>query len=821
MATIPSNYRALEKSARHPRSGARLIGSADPAETISVSVRLRRRLDAPPLPDPIALAAAPKGSKPYLSREDFATHYGAAQADIDKITRFAKANSLDVIESSVARRTVVLQGSIGQITKAFAVELDIYETPDERYRGHESNLSVPLEIADAVEGIFGLDNRKMARPGLQKAPIQNLTTPVEATVPLTPPHVAQLFNFPASPTASGETIAIFEFGGGFLLTDVQLFFKSLQLPVPSINVVSVDGATNAPDSTSYTTETLLDIGVAGSTAPGAKLVVYFAPWTEQGWIDVITKAVHDATNNPSVISISYGWPENDTFEGLTWSPAILQAISQTFQEAAALGVTIFVSSGDAGSSCGVGDGKAHVLYPGSDPYVTCCGGTTISNVSGANFTENTWQGTGGGISDIFPPPPWQMAANVPPSANGGGHKGRGVPDVAGNADPSSGYTLFQSGQNIGAVGGTSAVAPFYAGMTALINAGLGEPVGYLNPNLYTMPYSYVFRDINDGISNGAYKSGPGWDPCTGLGSISATALETALCGVGLPVAVADFNNKLYLVWKGMERDDRVWFNSFDGKNWGTQQQVPGILSSTGVALAVYGGKLFMAWKGMLSDQGIYYTTFNGTTWAPQQQVPGVGTSVGPRLAIAGNNLFMAWKGEENDQRIFYSQFNGSTWTAQQAVTNVATSVGPALAVFNNTLYMAWKGMNSDQGIWWSKFTGAGFAPQQQIAGWSTEGPSLVVLGNALYALWKGMSSDQSLWYSTFNGTSWAAQKQIPGVWSSVGPGAAIFNNTLYMAWKGMLGDQRIWFTTFNGTAWAAQQVVPGVGGTSPDLTKTS
>ena len=831
MSQTPVNYHAIVGSERKARSGAKRTGATDPNEVFTVSVRVRRRTDAPPLPDLASLAATPVGERKYLSREDFAAHYGAAQADLDKIAQFAKANNLEVLESSIPRRTVVLKGTAAQMSKAFAVELGTYETPTEKYRGREGAVHIPTDLANIVEGVFGLDDRQMARPQIRRSGLKVAdASPAQATVPLTPPQVAQLYGFPATPNASGQTIGILEFGGGYKLSDVQLFYKSVGAPLPSITAVSIDGQPNAPGSDDYTMETLLDIDVSGSVARGAKLAVYFAPWSEKGWVDAVTTAVQDHINKPSVLSISYGWPENETILGLTWSLAAIKAVNTTFQEAAVMGVTVFVSSGDNGSGCGIGDGKAHVLYPGSDPNVTCCGGTSISNVSGLIFTEHTWPDTGGGISDIFCPPNfplpiWQNWAGIPGSANDG-HKGRGVPDIAGNADPSSGYELFLNGANIGAVGGTSATAPLYAALTALTNAGLGEPLGHLNPNLYAMPYAYVYRDINDGISNASggapgYKSGPAWDACTGLGGVNGVALQNALRGVGLPVAIEPFNGKLYMVWKGMERDDRVFFSSFHGTSWTPQQIVPGIGSSTGVALAVYGGKLFMAWKGILSDQGIYYTTFNGTTWAPQQIVPGIGTSVGPRLAVHGNNLFMAWKGVEGDQRIFFNQFNGSSWTPQQFVPNVATSVGPAVVNFNNTIYMVWKGMEGDQGLYWSKFNGVSFAPQALIAGvGSSEGPSLAIFNNSLYAVWKGIFSDQTMWYSHYNGVSWAAQKQIAGVASSVGPGIAPFANALYACWKGELGDQSIWFSHFNGTTWAPQKQIPGVG-TSPDLVKTA
>lgn len=833
MSNIPANYRAVTSSKRTTRAGAKRTGAVDPHEVFTVSVRVRRRTDAPALPDISELAATPRGERQYLSREDFAAHYGASQEDLNQIAAFARANGLEVVESSIPRRTVVLKGTAAQMSKAFAVDLGLYETGTETYRGREGEIFVPAELANIVEGVFGLDNRKMAEPHCRISHKKNTeATPAQATIPLTPPQVAQLYGFPTSPNAAGQTIGIFEFGGGYNISDVQLFYKSINAVVPSITSISVDGQANAPGSDGYTTETLLDIDVAGSAAPGAKLAVYFAPWTEQGWVDVVTTAIHDTINHPSVISVSYGWPENETFGSLTWSLAAIKAVTTTFQEAAAMGITIFVSSGDDGSSCGQADKKAHVLYPGSDPYVTCVGGTTLSNVSGLSFTETTWNDngvTGGGVSDIFDPPNfplpiWQNWANVPGSANDG-HKARAIPDIAGNADPNSGYTLFQGGANIGAVGGTSAAAPLYAALAALMNAGLGEPVGYLNPNLYAVPYAYVYRDTNDGGSNATggapgYTSGPGWDACTGLGSVKGLPLQNALGGVGLPVALAEFKNSLYMVWKGMERDDRVFFSSFNGTTWAPQQQVPGIGSSSGVALAVYGGTLYMAWKGILGDQGIYYTHFDGVTWAPQRLVAGIGSSVGPRLAVLGNNLFMAWKGVENDQRIFFSQFNGTTWTPQQFVPNVATSVGPAVVNFNGAIYMVWKGMNGDQGLYWSKFNGTNFAPQQLIAGvGSSEGPSLAVFNNNLYAVWKGIFGDQTMWYSSFNGTSWAAQKQIPAVFSSVGPGIAVFGNLLYACWKGMLGDQSIWYSSFNGASWAAQKQISGVG-TSPDLVLT-
>ena len=798
MAQFPKGYRALANSERPPAPGVVRMGPVDPKETLSVSIRVRRRPDGPSLPNPNTLAATSLTQRGYLSREDFAASYGAAQADLDQVVAFAQSQGLTIVETNAARRVVVVSGTVEQINHAFAVDLGQYQSRTGTYRGYEGTVQVPTSLGDIVEHVYGLDNRQLARP------LSRAAAAGQATTPLTPSEVANLYGFPAGP-ATGQTIGILEFGGGYQMADVQNYFNNVvHLPIPNITFAGVDGATNSPGG-SADIEVILDIAVAGSVAQGAKIVVYFAPNDEQGWVDAITTAIHDTTNKPSVLSISWAGEESG------WGSAINSLSDAINTDAPVLGVTILVSSGDSGS-----EQPADVLYPASDPGVTGCGGTTIENVSGSSFTQVAWSGSGGGISNIFPLPYWQTWAGIPPSVNPTGHIGRGVPDIAGNADPTSGYMLILNGASTGPWGGTSAVAPLYAGLVALLNATLSEPLGYLNYNLYAFAGPYVYDDVTSG-SNGGYNAGPGWDAATGWGSINGSAMATAFEGIGLPPALATFNGRLYMAWKGTEFDEGIYWNSFNGTNWAPQQKVSGVATSSGVSLAVFNGKLYMAWKGMHADQGIYWSSFDGTNWAQQKHVAGVGTSTGPRLAVFNNALYMAWKGIEGDQTLWWSTFNGTSWAPQQRIPGVASSVGPALAVFNNVLYAAWKGMLGDQHIWWSTFNGTSWAPQQQISGaLSSEGPSLAVFNNILYAAWKGMFGDQTLWWSTFNGTSWAPQQQIPGALSSVGPDIGVFGNALYMVWKGKLGDQRIWWSTFNGASWAPQQVIPGVG-TSTDL----
>jgi kumamolisin len=271
---------------------------------------------------------------------------------------------------------------------------------------------------------------------------------------------------------------------------------------------------------------MLDIEVAAAVAPKAHIVVYFAPNTDQGFLDAITTAIHDKTNKPSVISISWGAPEAN------WTSQAMQQFNQAFQAAAALGVTICCASGDNGSGDGLTDGHAHVDFPASSPYALGCGGTKLIAAGSSISSEVVWNenpssATGGGVSDVFPLPAWQRTAHVPPSTNPGAHVGRGVPDVAGDADPATGYKVRVDGQDF-VIGGTSAVAPLWAGLIALLNQQLANPVGYLNPLLYgSLHGTGVMRDISSG-SNGAYHARSGWDPCTGWGVPDGAKLLHAL-----------------------------------------------------------------------------------------------------------------------------------------------------------------------------------------------------------------------------------------------------------------------------------------------------
>jgi len=528
--STPKKQLPLAGSARTPLEGAREVGPASPNEIVDVTIRLRARSGKRSFVDADEFAKPIKNRK-IFSREDFEKQYGADPADVARVVSFARQHDLTVKETSAARRTVVLSGTAAAMNKAFGVELKQYECPGTWYRGRTGSIHLPEDLHAVVEGVFGLDNRPQAKPHFRRRRERTGVRAAAQGVSYTPAQVATLYDFPTNVNGSGECIGLIELGGGFNETDLNNYWKQLNLStIPTVNSVSVGNGSNNPtgDPNGPDAEVMLDIEVAGAIAPGARIVAYFTENTDAGFLNAITTAVHDSTNNPSVISISWGGPES------SWTQQAMTSMDEAFQAAAAMGVSICVAAGDEGSTDGVNDGSNHVDFPASSPNVLACGGTRLIASGTAITSETVWNelannegATGGGISDVFPLPSYQTGAGVPPSANAKHNVGRGVPDVAGDADPTTGYVTLVDGQT-GIVGGTSAVAPLWAGLIALINESIGKPLGFLNPLLYQqLKETADFHDVTSG-NNGAYSAGPGWDACTGLGSPNGVKIGEAL-----------------------------------------------------------------------------------------------------------------------------------------------------------------------------------------------------------------------------------------------------------------------------------------------------
>jgi kumamolisin len=462
-----------------------------------------------------------------MSRDQFAQQHGAHPEDIALVEQFAHEYQLTVVDTNVGKRRVILAGSAENMTKAFGADLHCYriDTMGPTFRGRTGTISIPAELQGAVIAVLGLDTRPVAKPHFRRKKKH------AAPTTFTPPQIAALYSYPTGLSGEGQTVAIIELGGGYSTSDLQTYFQGLGIPEPTVTAVSVDGGTNSPGSDADG-EVMLDIEVVGAIAPGANIAVYFAPNTDQGFLDAITDAVHDTARKPSVVSISWGGPED------SWTQQSLTAMNNALQDAATLGVTVTVAAGDNGSSDGETDGQLHVDFPASSPFALACGGTTLVGSGNKITSETVWNetannegATGGGVSVQFPLPSYQSSARVPaqPQTN---FVGRGVPDVAGDADPTTGYQVRVDGQNQ-IVGGTSAVAPLWAALVALMNEQLGKNVGFLNPTLYTLGEA-DFHDVtsgnNDDSGLGYYSAGKGWDPCTGLGSPNGAALLNALAG---------------------------------------------------------------------------------------------------------------------------------------------------------------------------------------------------------------------------------------------------------------------------------------------------
>jgi hypothetical protein len=675
---LPAGYERLKGSERKAPRNASRLGPADPNETFSVTVVLQRRADHDELPNFDYFASTPISQRPRLGEKEFARRYGAHPDDIDKVDDFAHEHGLAITSTHTARRTVALSGTVSQMNRAFHVDLGRYQrnhpigggrrqrhlgSPTEIYRGREGFIHLPRDLAKVIVGVFGLDNRRVSHRGNTGDP------PIVGT--LSVEQVTNLYNVPAPGASIAEqTIGVISTSGGyggFLQSDLDLYYASIGAPDLQVLPISVDGTPNGtleaptnalttagqniltfastqgmtefssvtgsgipdgagvmapPTATTvsigtydYTSgtwsplpvsstvpagtpiyfnldgETNQDVQIATSAAWGAKAAVYFCPDTQAGWVDLIARAIHPdlgdfpvGTNPPSVLTSSWYISGGDDPTGLLdygITVNVIEAMTYAFQDAALMGVTVCICTGDFGSNADIGrveasdgtfegDGYAHVIYPASDPWVLSVGGTTIGQYQPSGSTQldwveyswndpfndpgYPWGTTGGGVSDFFSVPSYQGNASVPSSINltiepnaPFSATGRGVPDVAGNASINSGFSgLYIGGAPAQEPGnGTSASTPLWAGIIAVINSNLGFNVGFLNPVIYAIG-SQAFCPLNplwpdpadpqlagcpvDNSNNGipGYKTGAGWDACTGWGSPNGSALLSAL-----------------------------------------------------------------------------------------------------------------------------------------------------------------------------------------------------------------------------------------------------------------------------------------------------
>jgi kumamolisin len=531
MRSPAANRRMLANSLHHLPPGSVAKRRTNPNRWLELTVGVRRRKQ---LPDLSALDAKPPGERKYMTRDQLRNEYGSDPAAIDAIEKFAAAHHLVVTRNEPASARLGLGGTVANISDAFGVKLLDYSHPKlGEFHARTGPVMLPDDVGDAITGVFGLNNHRVMHRLPRPRQTIDARTPMSKTRPwFIPTELAGIYNFPNA-DASNQCIGLLEFGGGVEESDVTAYFQKIGVPAPNIQIVAVDGVSTDPTADPNSTgEVMLDVDVAGALAGGAKVAVYFSTFDEKGLVDILSTVINDSTNDPAVLSVSWGWDENQPFNnGILWSPAAIDHVNHSLLAVAQLGITVCVSTGDDGSEAQVKDGHAHINFPAASPYVLAVGGTTLHARKSAHgqttITEVVWNdgpgsGTGGGVSDITPVPSWQEG-KVPRSVNPGNFAGRAIPDVAANADPNTGYLVMNGGQ-FGIVGGTSASAPLWASLITRINALNGARAGNFNALLYgTIGPAGALRDITsgnndtDGLLDGQFPAGPGWDACTGWG----------------------------------------------------------------------------------------------------------------------------------------------------------------------------------------------------------------------------------------------------------------------------------------------------------------
>lgn len=451
-----------------------------------------------------------------ITRAEYAARHATDATVLERFVAYVRSKGMLVVSISAAQHLMHLSGTYDQARNAFSPEnLAVYGVPGQEFVSRHGHLSLPADLAPDIVAVMGFDQRPIAQPYIR---IHPLATSLVASYD--PVAVSRRYLFPQHATGQGQTIALIELGGGYDPAGMSHYFETKGVArTGTLESVPVGQATNAPgDPSGADGEVQLDIEVAGSVAPAANIAVYFGSNQGSGFLNAVAAAVHDSQRSPSVISISWGGPESG------WPAQDIDALNQAFQAAATLGITVCCASGDSGAVDGSADGKPTVDFPASSPFVLGCGGTRLPPKGPeVAWNDGTSGGaSGGGYSVHFPRPAWQLGAGKGLQSKGG----RGVPDVSGDADPATGYNVIINGQST-VVGGTSAVAPLWAGLVALSNQMAGHNAGFINPVLYANPA--VLTDVTKG-NNISYRAIAGWDAVTGLGTPLGGAIATLLGG---------------------------------------------------------------------------------------------------------------------------------------------------------------------------------------------------------------------------------------------------------------------------------------------------
>ncbi len=503
---------------------------ADRRISVAVSLKLRNTAEL----DRFLAAVATPGTAEYghyLTPAQFTERFGPTTADVEQVRAFLTAQGLKVDSVSANRQVVNATGTSAQVAAAFGTHESTYTDPQQSGRAFFANdaaASVPAALAGVVEGVSGLNDHTVRTTRIAKPGAATPHATPSGFGPATYDGAYRLNQLGADGT--GSTVALWEFDG-YKSSNLTTYDSQFGLSGPTVSTVSVDGANYDSAPGGGQGEVELDSEIVRGVAPKATQLVYEAPNSDQGEIDMAAKIVAD--NRVSVISISWGSCEPDT------TASSMTAVNNSFKQAAAQGISIFSASGDDGSrDCTrstSGSTVKAVDFPASSPYNTGVGGTNLK-VSGTTYSsESAWSTAGGGVSTQYAKPSWQTGTGVSGTM-------RTVPDVSSNADPNSGFAIYTQGTSSPGwqvYGGTSAAAPLWSGFAALYNQkalGAAKPVlGEANPKIYAVTnsssYGSAFHDVTSG-ANQDFSTKTGYDQVTGWGTPIADGLANALLGSG-------------------------------------------------------------------------------------------------------------------------------------------------------------------------------------------------------------------------------------------------------------------------------------------------
>jgi kumamolisin len=458
-----------------------------------------------------------------VERPHYKNDHSAHPDDVEAVEKWAAESGFEIDEMNIVERWIAMRGDGGEVERALNIKIRKLEVDDEIYYYKIGEIAVPSALTTYVEMISGIENVPVSTHKIFPKEIDLGKTMVDGEAVL-PQSFEKYYKYPMELTGDGQCIGIISLGGGYEEKYLREYFKKIKKPMPDISWVSVNGGKNDPGKKMmYDYEIYMDIEIASALAPGARIVVYFAPNSRMDIVRALKKAVHDEENNPDVISMSWGALEKE------FTKKEIATMNLVLKEAAALNITVITSSGDLGSS-GEKDGEGlNVQLPASNPYVLSVGGTNLHIEDDKILNEHAWEEnqslgpmnvnfqTGGGYSSFWRIPSYQR--NVLSEVQAKPQK-RGIPDVAANASSYPGI-LIQVGPTEQISLGTSAATPMWAALIARYNEYFNKKgyknVGFINPYLYHLEMTEAFNEVTEG-SNGAYNAELGWDPCCGLGT---------------------------------------------------------------------------------------------------------------------------------------------------------------------------------------------------------------------------------------------------------------------------------------------------------------